>query len=241
MEIDRILLFGDSLTQFSFDSDRCGWGAYLQNAFVRRLDVVQRGYGGYNSEHGKHMLKPILESILPPKTRTRLVVIFFGANDAATNFQGIPVEHYKQNLLDMVQTIRKCDAETHVLLISPPPIHEGLWEKHMIKQGGTLNRHVERTRLFRDTCLEAGREAGVPVLDMWKVFFQDSAEYNADSAKRLLLDGLHFTSKANRLLGKAVLETIAKQFPEMNPETMKWQMPYWKDIDNKALPESLFR
>ncbi|KAI8908659.1 hypothetical protein DFJ77DRAFT_492737 [Powellomyces hirtus] len=111
----------------------------------------------------------------------------------------------------------------------------------MIKQGRTLNQHVERTRLFRNTCLEAGREAGVTVLDMWKVFFRDSAEYDAVLAKRLLLDGLHFTSEANRLLGKAVLETITKQFPEMNPETMKWQMPYWKDIDNKALPDTLFR
>ena len=45
-EMRKIVAFGDSLTQRGFETDKGGWLARLANAYVRRFDVVNRGYGG---------------------------------------------------------------------------------------------------------------------------------------------------------------------------------------------------
>lgn len=46
--MDQFLLLGDSITQQSFGQDRgFAFGAALSDAYVRRLDVVNRGLSGY--------------------------------------------------------------------------------------------------------------------------------------------------------------------------------------------------
>ena len=44
----RVLLFGDSLTQYAFGTDG-GWAAMLAEKLQRKADVVNRGFSGYNS------------------------------------------------------------------------------------------------------------------------------------------------------------------------------------------------
>ena len=48
----------------------------LSAYWVRRVDVINRGYGGYNSQWG---LKILDEAVVAMPT---VVIIFFGANDA---------------------------------------------------------------------------------------------------------------------------------------------------------------
>ncbi|KAI8146833.1 hypothetical protein BJV82DRAFT_399049 [Fennellomyces sp. T-0311] len=43
---NQILLFGDSITQFSFDPELQGFGASLANIYQRKVDVVNRGFSG---------------------------------------------------------------------------------------------------------------------------------------------------------------------------------------------------
>ena len=43
----RIALYGDSLTQFSFDVR--GWGAMMAHSYQRRADIINRGFSGYNT------------------------------------------------------------------------------------------------------------------------------------------------------------------------------------------------
>ena len=43
----RFLLFGDSLTQQSFEEG--GWGSKLVSRYQRKADVTLRGYSGYNT------------------------------------------------------------------------------------------------------------------------------------------------------------------------------------------------
>lgn len=45
-----VVLFGDSLTQFSFSEG--GWGAGMADAYQRRADVLNRGLSGYNTRCG---------------------------------------------------------------------------------------------------------------------------------------------------------------------------------------------
>jgi hypothetical protein len=46
----QIVLFGDSITQRSFSVG--GWGARLAHDYMRKADVLNRGFSGYNSAWG---------------------------------------------------------------------------------------------------------------------------------------------------------------------------------------------
>ena len=44
-----IVLFGDSITQFSFNPELCGWGAAMTHWYARQADVLNRGFSGEHS------------------------------------------------------------------------------------------------------------------------------------------------------------------------------------------------
>lgn len=48
------LLFGDSITQQSFSPG--GYGQWMAENYQRRADIINRGYGGYNSEWALRIL-----------------------------------------------------------------------------------------------------------------------------------------------------------------------------------------
>ncbi|PVU92897.1 hypothetical protein BB561_003549 [Smittium simulii] len=131
---DVFLTFGDSITEFGIDPSISGWVAQLATNYNRRLDLVHRGFSGYNTRWAKEILKDIL-----PKTATlsdteninhfkvdsnaelpfvckldnsnqakvRFLTMFFGANDASfpENKQSVPLEEYKANLSEMIQMV----------------------------------------------------------------------------------------------------------------------------------------
>jgi hypothetical protein len=68
-----------SLIQRCYDPETPSFGPALQHAYFRRADVLNRGFGGYNTE----WLLPVLENqILPFVSNVVLWVILIGANDA---------------------------------------------------------------------------------------------------------------------------------------------------------------
>ena len=74
----RIVLFGDSITQQAFGSH--GFGTSLAERYQRRADVLNRGYSGYNTSWALELLPRLRDT---PGVETRLVTVFFGANDAS--------------------------------------------------------------------------------------------------------------------------------------------------------------
>lgn len=53
----KILLFGDSLTEYGVDPEISGWVSSLTSHYYRRADIVVRGYSGYNSQWVYHLLR----------------------------------------------------------------------------------------------------------------------------------------------------------------------------------------
>ena len=79
----QFVLFGDSITQKSFAPER-GWGTTIADVYQRRVDVINRGYSGYNTRWALKILDDVFPSPLTDGTPLpTLVTIFFGANDAA--------------------------------------------------------------------------------------------------------------------------------------------------------------
>lgn len=74
----QFVLFGDSITQKSFGPG--GWGGALADAYQRRVDIINRGYSGYNTPWAL----PLLDHIFPAEItgKVQLATVFFGANDA---------------------------------------------------------------------------------------------------------------------------------------------------------------
>ncbi|KAJ3148744.1 hypothetical protein HDU89_004594 [Geranomyces variabilis] len=244
MQQDQALLFGDSITEQAFEPSVQGWGGYLTNAYARKLDVVQRGFSGYNTAHAVHMLPKILKTITPAQSKLRFATIFFGANDAATNVQAVPIAQYKENLTTLISQIRNNDPATRILLLTPPPPHEGDWAAHCAEINSDPARQASRTREYADACAEvahADKSGNVAVLNTWNVLLPPNGAYNAETVKPLLSDGLHFGQGANSLLGPAVLEAVGREWPELKADNIKMNGPYWRDIDPADIPGSLFR
>ncbi|NXS09868.1 IAH1 esterase, partial [Neodrepanis coruscans] len=133
----RVLLFGDSITEYSFQEN--GWGAYLAERLVRKCDVVNRGISGYNTRWAKLILPRLITGSSSGDSIVA-VTIFFGANDSALKDlnpkQHVPLEEYAANLKSMIQYLKSVDiTEDRIILITPPPLQESAWEKACLAKG----------------------------------------------------------------------------------------------------------
>ena len=67
--------------------------------------MVNRGFSGYNTRWSKLLLPQVLDNKMT--TDVAAVTIFLGANDSNVKelnpVQHVPLEEYKQNLVDMVE------------------------------------------------------------------------------------------------------------------------------------------
>ncbi len=76
----------------------------LAHWWSRRVDVINRGFSGYNSRWAQQIVDKVL-----PDERPDLVFIFFGANDAVdpSVLQHVPLTEFKSNLQYIVEYIQK--------------------------------------------------------------------------------------------------------------------------------------
>ncbi|KAI8333364.1 SGNH hydrolase-type esterase domain-containing protein [Chlamydoabsidia padenii] len=192
----------------SFDPSLFGFGASLASAYQRKIDVLNRGFSGYNTEWAL----PIFRQLLPKKTdqhnqaaRIELMTIFFGANDAALpiSFQHIPLTRFKTNLETMISAVKDSNSPYYnpnlrLLLITQPPLNEPQWKKTCDDNGGPLNRTAESAKTYASMVKTVGQEQGIVVVDLWsKVMEQAAAQPNG--LEHFLFDGLHLNSNGYKV------------------------------------------
>ena len=201
----KIVLFGDSITEYSFSKRHGGWGALLAERFMWSSDVLNRGYSGYNTRWARVLMEEALQRGDDAFTSPNLAVIFFGANDAAAEGMPlhVPLLEYRANIkaiIDMFResTLRK--ANTSLILVTPPPVN-------------CQNREINVTSLYADAIREIGIEKHVPVLDLWL-----PAEQGMDIHKDLI-DGIHLSAAGNRKVELGVLATIRQSYPQLMPRS----------------------
>lgn len=268
LDVDKILLFGDSLTQWGFDMEHKGWVTSLAHAYVRKADVVNRGYSGYNTEWCKHLLLPTLQSI-PDHSNLLFITIFLGANDASLpgSKQHIPIPQYQANLKEMIRICREFVGTrsfkgTKLLLLTPTPLNEEIWGKHCLEKGRSLDRNINVTLKYRDACIDVAKETGTDYLDTWSVLlgtFSDKKDgkegenvvvdvnaakwiYDADVAKALLHDGLHMGPGGNARLFQGLLNYMLwnRNWEPLHPDRIPAKLPWWDQVDENNVAESLF-
>ncbi|KAJ4712349.1 GDSL esterase/lipase [Melia azedarach] len=235
----QIVLFGDSITQQSFGSG--GWGAALADSYCRKVDVVLRGYGGYNTRWALFLLHHIFspEITKPPVAAT----IFFGANDAAllgrtSERQHVPVEEYGDNLRKMVQHLKECFPTMLIVLITPPPVDEKGRKEYAKSMYGEKamelpERTNEMTGVYARQCIELAKELGVPSVNLWSKM-QETEGWQ----KKFLSDGLHLTPEGNAVVYKEIVRVFSEA--GLSSEEMPYDFPHHSQIDGKN-PEKAFQ
>lgn len=236
MDFNKFLLFGDSITQFSsgrcdsvdaaLDIDEFSLGTGLGAVYNRKLDVVVRGFSGYNTR----WCLPVLEAILAAERESRksdrhgkivMSTIFFGSNDSVSQGpQSVPLEEYAANIRRMVAQLVELDISP--ILVTPARVDPDLWAQNFEEdKRNDYIRSDELYKVYRDKLLELGQELDVPVVDLYKVFEGETG---------LLTDGVHFTGKGYRVFFRALMDTIAARYPQFSPQALPYHLPYWRDV-----------
>ena len=191
----------DSLTARAYEQQ--GWGAALQDLYRNRAMVQPAGFGGFNTR----MAVAMLDTLLPRGSKHMVVVVWFGANDAAlpTERVAIPKAEYAANLRQILE--RATSVAEHTVIITTPPVDaagrlEYQQRKYGDKASGTLERTPAQAEAFRVAAAEifggdgsAGCDPAdyggrASVLNPWAKM-QAQPGWGA----RFLCDGLHFTGE----------------------------------------------
>lgn len=240
----RILLLGDSITQFGYAAD--GWTALLSHHYIRRADVINRGLSGYNTRWFKERLIEKPNKLVPPfgEGSYDLVTLFLGANDAATGFQHVGLAEYRSNLIDIVTRLVEHHGITRLILITPGPIDELSWLEFMInraKESGEEHLPTESNRTnvrageYAEAVKEVGRELSaihkgkceVVVCDLFVAMMKKGA-------KECLSDGLHFSPLGNQVLFETLKGVIEMNFTSLVAEAMPFDLPDYKYYERKS-------
>lgn len=245
---DKILLFGDSLTELSSDVLSLSFALTpaLQHHYFRKLSVVARGYGGYSSEHLHHVLLPTLRAETLAGERVRLLVLEIGTNDAAMNeMQFVTVARYSENLRWMVENARAEGVEK-VIVVGLGPVDEEMLASPVDKSTMRNLEYAEAARAVAEEC-------GVPFVDLWHALLfstgwkkgqpvpGEQGKGGGAGLKPLLTDGVHFSADGYRIWYRELLVTIRERFPELRTEALPTVLPHIFDVDRDNLPATLWQ
>ena len=115
-------MIGDSQTNLGFKN---GWGYHLKNWYDKKATVINKGLNGYSSQMVKDIFPKLIEN-----TYLHLCTILLGSNDCYNPNSLVSSEIYKQNILFIIDTVRKINPTCLVFLITPPlcRFHTGINE-----------------------------------------------------------------------------------------------------------------
>uniref|UniRef100_A0A1A8FAZ4 Isoamyl acetate-hydrolyzing esterase 1 homolog n=2 Tax=Nothobranchius korthausae TaxID=1143690 RepID=A0A1A8FAZ4_9TELE len=223
----KVVLFGDSITQFSFQPN--GWGADIANKLARKCDVVNRGLSGYNSRWARIVLPRLIQSQNPGVSHVAAVMVFFGANDCSLEDknpqQHVPLQEYSENLKEISRFLTSAGISADkVIFIAPPPLHEPSWEKECVLKGSPLNRHNSVVGRYAQACVQAAGQCGSDVLDLWTLMQKDGQDYTV-----YLSDGLHLSERGNQFVAERLWGLLESRLAHL-----PFILPYWGDVNAKS-------
>ncbi|KAM7215706.1 SGNH hydrolase-type esterase domain containing protein [Rhypophila decipiens] len=125
----QVVLFGDSLFQGAAEtSGGFSFQGALQTQLMRRFDVVNRGFSGYNTSNALQALPQIFAPWTEGGPQLKYLVILLGANDASLprsiDNQHVPLPKFKENLRNIITHPNIASHKPKIFLVTPPPLDE---------------------------------------------------------------------------------------------------------------------
>ncbi|OEL14593.1 GDSL esterase/lipase [Dichanthelium oligosanthes] len=220
----RLVLFGDSITEQSFESG--GWGAALTDRFGRQArarsslaaDVVLRGLSGYNTRWALKVLPRAMEGAADAGADPAAITVFFGANDASLPdqvqaHQNVPLDEYQSNLRAICGYFKVNKLLSRDIYGVDDPLRQA-------------ERTNEAAGSYAQACIAVAKELGHPVIDIWTKM-QEFPDWQTSA----LNDGLHFTPTGNKILFDEVVKTLASI--GFSKESLPSDLPLFPEIDPK--------
>ncbi|KAI0713412.1 SGNH hydrolase [Earliella scabrosa] len=235
---DAIMLLGDSLTQGGYELN--GFGARLTHVYNRKMDVLNRGFSGYNTD----WTLPVFEQCFATQheqqhvPKIRLLVIWLGANDAAlpVRDQHVPLERFKANLSKFVWHVSSPESpryspDTRVIFMTPPPVNADQWAARQAAKDppGPRDREFEVTKTYAEAVKEVGTKEGVAVVDLWTTIYDAAGRVEKELSK-FLTDGLHLNEAGYAIVFEELNKTIAEKHPEYYHENLQFVFAPFNEI-----------
>ena len=126
--------------------------------------------------------------------------------------QHVPMEEYGQNLVTIVKHIRKSHPQPFpIFLLTPPPFDAAAWMS--FRRLDSPGRDNQVARAYGNKVKEVAANLDqCAVVDTWNLL-----EGSSDNKSQYLSDGLHLNEAGNRLVHKAIMEVLKKDFPHIAP------------------------
>ncbi|CAL0328287.1 unnamed protein product [Lupinus luteus] len=211
----KFVLFGSSIVQFSFYE---GWGATLAHLYARQVDVLVRGYSGWNSRAALRILDKVFPKNAPQQPS--LVIVYFGGNDATHpqpdgNGSHVPLEEYKENMRNIFIHVQSLSEKTRIIFLSTPPINEEQLYGDSIPSDPPKTN--ESHRIYSEAGLEVSNELNIKSIDLWSAI-QERSDWKEVS----FIDGIHFTKEGSEVVSRKILKVLKEA--DWEPSL------YWKDM-----------
>ncbi|KAI3634594.1 hypothetical protein MIR68_007505 [Amoeboaphelidium protococcarum] len=221
--------------QRSFDVNTGGWGSLMANDYVRKAQIINHGYGGYNSE----WLRCVIDYLLKDLNNVHLVIIFIGTNDAVLpnlpngqSKQHVSVQLYKDNLKFMIDRVKLKLPRSEVILISPTLFDEAQWTAYRNSQGKVCDRSNTNTALYSHACMDLTSQVSATV-NLLKAF-----QYYDGPPRDLFTDGLHFSQIGNQLLYEELDRVIRQHLPHLHHENLRPVLPHHSEVPDQGDPRN---
>ncbi|EQC40299.1 hypothetical protein SDRG_02201 [Saprolegnia diclina VS20] len=203
-----IITMGDSITEVGANPALMGYQVMLTNTYQRKADVVNRGMSARTTRWWLSQLPRVLKDW--ENKHPSLISIYLGVNDASL-INGtdaalhVPLDEFKANLNAMVGSFSQAFPNCKILLITPSAVDESTaWS--VGRSNAEASKYAKMTKRM-------GGFLELPVVDAFTPTYNDLT---------LFYDGLHLNARGNILLHGLILDTIRKNFPDLNPDTMGW-------------------
>ncbi|KAF8421262.1 SGNH hydrolase-type esterase domain-containing protein [Tirmania nivea] len=240
----KIILVGDSLTQFSFCPS--GIGAQLAHAYCRKADILNRGVSGYNSRWLLPLFRETLKQ-LTSSDKVLLYILWLGTNDACLPGypHHVPLSEFQGNLRTMITELRAhpITQTSKILVVTPPPIYVPLLLQNASREGKARDYKV--TRQYVDAALAVAEDfhedTGITAIDFHHLIELETSygcslmveieDKNVRSAlDGIFTDGLHLGWKGYDILYKKIITEIGRRWPELTPEKVPFTAAWWGDL-----------
>ncbi len=245
---DKFVLFGDSITEFSSSYPHGILTPRLTDLYIRKLDIICRGFSGYNTEQAILMLPEILKAENSGVAKIKLMTLFFGSNDAADKIQDVPLDIFAKNMELLIEMILKLGIK---LILITPGLH-GIQKWASNKPKTNEKRSNKTNAKYADIIIKLGDKFNLPVVQLIPLFACDInytvrngdwvGEIGEDipGTELLLADGIHFTERGYNILLSGVLSAIETHYPEYSHHNMNRVLNYWQELDRNNLEETMF-
>jgi len=247
----QFLLVGDSLLEFSTHlTSGFSFTAALQSRYIRRLDVINRGFSGYNTSHILEILSRIIPD--PAFAEVKYILILLGSNDACLPLsptkQHVPLHQFAKNLQAIIHHSSITAHNPRIILVTPPPVEETLCEAIDASKGLPLCRHAAVTAKYAQAVRDMGKTAGdnVTVVDLWTTIMDEAVSQRCTDASSnelpgvralgvneclagLMHDGLHLSAKGYQIFWDELMNTLERKWPNDTPEKQDYVFPNWRE------------